>query len=147
MQVHGLSARTHNYVVAASLLDHVGDQARRDRRTTLVLLVLAGVKEVGDHGCHAACGRGLARVNHDEQLHERRVRAEHIATLVLRQTRRVDDVHVALTHRFGNADNRLACLVLRDSGLAQVDTKSRQQQRTACTRGARAQGGSNPRTP
>lgn len=64
VQVHG------DDVVAASGLEHVRHQLGGDRSTTLVLLILAGVREVGDDGCDAAGRGGLASVDHDKELHE-----------------------------------------------------------------------------
>lgn len=64
MQVHG------DDVIAPGRLQHVGYQLGRDGRSRLVLLVLSGVREVGNHGRDAA-GRGrFAGVDHDEELHE-----------------------------------------------------------------------------
>lgn len=57
-------------VVAASGLEHVGHELSGDRSTTLVLLILAGVGEVGDNGGDTAGGGGLAGVNHDQEFHE-----------------------------------------------------------------------------
>jgi len=64
VQVHG------DDVVAAGGLQHVRDELGGDGGARLVLLVLARVGEVGDHGGDAARGGGLARVDHDEELHE-----------------------------------------------------------------------------
>ena len=64
VQVHG------DDVVAARRLQHVGHQLRRDRSPGLVLLVLAGVGEVGDDGGDASRRGRLAGVDHDEELHQ-----------------------------------------------------------------------------
>jgi len=64
---------THNDVVTAGLVEHVGDELGGDGRARLVLLVLAGVEEVGDDGGDAARRRDAARVDHDAELHERGV--------------------------------------------------------------------------
>ena len=64
MQVHG------DNVVAPGSLEHVGHELGGDGSTALVLLVLAGVGEVGDNGGDAT-GRGsLAGIDHDQQLHQ-----------------------------------------------------------------------------
>lgn len=64
MQVHG------NDVVTASRLQHVGHKARGDGCSRFVLLILAGVGEVGKDGGNAARGGGFAGVDHNEELHE-----------------------------------------------------------------------------
>lgn len=51
-------------------LQHIRNQFRRDRCSGLVLFILARVGEVGNDGCDAPCGRGLAGVDHDEEFHE-----------------------------------------------------------------------------
>ena len=85
-------------MVAPGLLEHVGDELGRDRRAALVLLVLARVREEGHDGGDALRARDLARVDHDAQLHERRVDLAAAG---------VDDVHVVLAHRFAYAHRRL----------------------------------------
>jgi hypothetical protein len=64
VQVHG------DDVVAAGGLEHVGNELGGDGRAGLVLLVLAGVEEVGDDGGDSAGRGGFAGVDHDQQLHE-----------------------------------------------------------------------------
>lgn len=64
VQIHG------DDMVAAGRLQHVCHQFRSDGSTRLVLLVLAGVGEVGDDGGNAAGRGGLAGVDHDQQLHQ-----------------------------------------------------------------------------
>ena len=64
VQVH------RNHMVTPSCLEHIGDQTSRDRRTTLVFLVLPCVEKVRDHGRHTARAGRLARIDHDKQLHE-----------------------------------------------------------------------------
>lgn len=57
-------------MVAASGLEHVGHQLGGNRSTTLVLLILARIREVGDDSRDAS-GRGrLASIYHDKKLHE-----------------------------------------------------------------------------
>ncbi len=64
MQVHG------DDVVAARRLQHVGHEFGRDGGARLVFLVLARVREVGDDGGDAARRGRLARVDHDQELHQ-----------------------------------------------------------------------------
>lgn len=63
VQVHG------DDMVAAGRLQHVGHEAGGDGSAGPVLLVLPRVGEVGDHGCYAPCGGGLAGGDYDEELH------------------------------------------------------------------------------
>lgn len=51
-------------------LQHIGNQLRADRRSALVLLVLARIREVRDHGCDTSSAGCLAGVDHDEEFHE-----------------------------------------------------------------------------
>jgi len=81
-------------VVASRLLKHVGDQFGRDRRSTLVLLVLARIGEEGDDGCYPLRARNLAGVDHDTEFHERSV---HLATPG------VDNIDVILADRLCDA--------------------------------------------
>ncbi|GMR41166.1 hypothetical protein PMAYCL1PPCAC_11361, partial [Pristionchus mayeri] len=85
-------------VVGASHREHVSHQLGGYGRTRLVLLVLAGVREAGNHRGHSA-GRGdLACVDHYKQLHE----------VVVDLARcRLDDVHVLSTHRLADLHVRL----------------------------------------
>jgi len=64
MQIH------RDDVITASSLEHVRHQFRCNGRAGLVLLVLAGVGEIGDYGCDAPGRSGLAGVDHDEEFHE-----------------------------------------------------------------------------
>lgn len=118
-----VSGTTYNDVVTARRLEHVGNQARGNRRTALVLLVLARVEKVRDHRGNAARARRLARADHDQQLHQRVVRADRIPVTVVRHTRRVQDVHVVLTHRLVHAHHQLARIVLAHTRLAQRQTQ------------------------
>ena len=63
MQVH------RDHVIAARGLQHVGHEARRDRGTRAVLLVLPRVGEVGYHRRDAPGRGGLAGGNYYQQLH------------------------------------------------------------------------------
>ena len=85
---------THHNVVAARLLQHVGDQFGGDRRPTLVLFVLARIGEEGDDGRNPLRARDLAGVDHDAELHERSVDLP---------TAGVDDVDVILADGLGDA--------------------------------------------
>jgi len=59
-----------HYSYTSGALEHVGDKPSRNGGTALVLLVLAGVWEVGDDGSDSAGASGSAGVDHDEHLHE-----------------------------------------------------------------------------
>ena len=84
VQVHG------DDVVAAGRLQHVGDELGTDGGAALILLILAGVGEVGNDGRDAACRRGAAGVDHDEQLHQT------VIDVVGR--RRLQDKYVLIAH-------------------------------------------------
>ncbi len=51
-------------------LQHISNQLRTDRRSALVLLVLARIREVRDHSRDTTSAGRLARVDHDEEFHE-----------------------------------------------------------------------------
>lgn len=57
-------------MIAASRLQHVGNELRRDGGAGFVFLVLARVGKVGDDGCDAARRGGLAGIDHDEEFHK-----------------------------------------------------------------------------
>lgn len=58
-----------NDMITPCRLQHIGHEFRRDGGAGLVLLVLARVGEIGDHGRDAPGRGGLAGINHDEELH------------------------------------------------------------------------------
>lgn len=58
-------------VVATGSLKHVCHKFCCDWRARLVLLILAGIREVWDYSSNAASGSRFARINHNQQLHER----------------------------------------------------------------------------
>lgn len=60
VEIHG------DDMVAASSLKHVGHELGGNGSTTLVLLILAGVGEVGDDSSDATGRCSLAGVDHDE---------------------------------------------------------------------------------
>lgn len=57
-------------VVATGGLQHIGDKLGRDRRPTLVLLILPGVGEIRYDGGDAPGGGRTTGVDHDEELHQ-----------------------------------------------------------------------------
>ena len=103
MQVHC------EHTVSACGFDHVGDELRGDRVTTLGLAVLTGVAEIGHDGGDTAGGCAAARVDHDEQLHK--VVVDGLAG-------GLDDEHVASAHRLVDADGNLAVGKLVDRAVA-----------------------------
>ena len=64
VQVH------RQHAVGAGQLDHVGDQARRDRLTRLGLAVLARVREEWNHSRDALRRGELGGLDHEQQLHD-----------------------------------------------------------------------------
>lgn len=116
-RAHGQKAVAHDDMVAPALLDHVRDELCGNRRAALVLLVLARVREEREHRRDAPRARDLARVDHDAELHERRVhrRLRGVAA-------RVDDVHVVVPDGLDDPHRRLADRRLGDLRAAQRDT-------------------------
>jgi hypothetical protein len=64
MEIHS------NDMVAAGGLKHVGHEFCCDWRARLVLLVLAGVGEVGNDRSNATCRCRFASINHDQKFHQ-----------------------------------------------------------------------------
>lgn len=64
VKVHG------DDMIGARHREHVGHELGRDGRTALVLLVLPRVRVAGDDCSDALGRRGLARIDHDAQLHQ-----------------------------------------------------------------------------
>ena len=64
MQIH------RDHMVHTRSLQHVGHELGGDRSPTLILLVLAGVGEIGQDGGDAARGGGAAGVDEDEEFHD-----------------------------------------------------------------------------
>lgn len=57
-------------MVAASGRQHVRHQFRRDRRPTLILLILARIGEVRDDSSDASSRGGFTSIDHNQQLHK-----------------------------------------------------------------------------
>lgn len=102
-------------MVAPALLQHVRNELRSNRRTALVLLVLARVRKQRQHSCNALRTCDLARVDHDAHLHERPVHLSRAG---------VHNVHIVLAHRLCDAHRRLPDAVDRHLRLRHGDTKS-----------------------
>jgi hypothetical protein len=64
MQIHS------DDMVTAGSLQHVGHQLGSDRSPTLILLVLASIREVGQDGSDAAGRCSTAGVDQDEKFHD-----------------------------------------------------------------------------
>lgn len=58
------------FTYATRDLQHVGNEFGTNRRTRLVLLVLASIRKVGDDGSDATSRSSPASMDHDEQFHE-----------------------------------------------------------------------------
>jgi hypothetical protein len=87
-----------------------------DGGTRLVLLVLAGVREAGDDGSDALGGSGLARGNHDEELHE--------VVVDIRGRGRLEDEDVLVTDRLVDLDRGLKREELGDMAGGKLDTEA-----------------------
>jgi hypothetical protein len=66
----GRPSVTHDDVVAAGILEHASDELGRDGCAALVLLVLPGVRKVGDDGSDALGRRNLASMDQNQELHK-----------------------------------------------------------------------------
>lgn len=102
-------------VVAAGSLKHVGHELGGDRRTTLVLLVLARIWEVGDDGRDAPRRGGLAGVDHDEQFHQ------PIVDVI--GPRRLQDEDILISYTFTDCDTGFLVGVLEDHDLGQLNAE------------------------
>ena len=91
-------------MVASRFLEHVRHQFCRDRCATLVLFVLARIREQRDDGGDSLCAGNLASVDHDAQFHQGRVHGP---------APRIDDVHVVLADGLCDTNIRLANAVSR----------------------------------
>ena len=61
---------TYYNVVAATLLDHVGNQLGCNRGSAFVLLVLAGIRKQRNNGGDPLRAGNLAGMDHDAKFHE-----------------------------------------------------------------------------
>lgn len=57
-------------MIAAGSLEHVGHQLGGDGSARFILLVLAGIRKVGDDGGDATGGGGFASIDDDEEFHQ-----------------------------------------------------------------------------
>ena len=110
-------------MITSRLFDHIRDELGTDRSPALILLILPCIKEMGNDGRHAPCARDLARMNHDEELHERCVgRYEVLARCCGHGRGRaaggIDDVDIMLAHRLGYPNDRLSAVIARDRRFA-----------------------------
>lgn len=102
-------------VVAASSLEHVGHKFSGDRRTALILLVLARIWEVGDDGRDAPRGGGLASIDHDKQLHQ------PVVDIV--GPCRLQDEDILISYTFTDCDTGFLVGVLEDHDLGQLNAE------------------------
>lgn len=102
-------------MITPRLPQHVGDELGRDRRPTLILLILPRIGEMGhDRGDPPRTG-DLARVDHDAQLEERGVDHPRAG---------VHDVDVVVADGFLDLDFRLSRGGLGDLGFGQRDPEA-----------------------
>ena len=92
-------------MVTPSTLYHIRHQFRGDRRPTLVLLILPGIRKQGQYRSDPFCASDLASVDHYAELHE---------CGVDRTAAGVDDVHIIFADRLGDADARFSDPAFRD---------------------------------
>ena len=94
--------------------EHVGDQLGGDGNAGLVLAVLPGVAEVGEHGGDAGGARAAGGVDHDEQLHQ---------IVVGTVAGGLDQKRVGAADVLFELDEYLAVGEVGDMHLAQVDAQ------------------------
>ena len=121
VQVHGQNA------VGAGALDHVGEEAARDRLARLRLTVLPRVREPRDHRRDPLRRGELGRLDHEEKLHD---------VLVDGATPGLDEEDVSAANRFAVATVRLAVGERRELDLAELDAELLRDPR--CERGMRS---------
>lgn len=102
-------------MIAPTLLQHIRHQLRRNRRPTLILLVLPRIRKKRNDGRDPLRARDLARVYHDAKLHERRVD---------RPAAGVDDVHVVFANGLDDAHVRFADAAAGDVGFGDGDAEA-----------------------
>lgn len=102
-------------MVTAALLQHICNQFGGYRGPTLVLLVLSCIGKVRNDGGNAFRAGNLAGVNHDAELHERRIDVS---------MRGVHDIHIVLSNGLPNLHIRLADAVSSDLSLRQRDAQT-----------------------
>ena len=102
-------------MVASRLLQHVCDEFGGDRRSTLVLFVLAGIGKEGDNCSNPFRARNFAGMDHDAELHERGV---YLAAPG------VYDIDVILADGLGDAHVRFANAGFRDRGSGDGDAET-----------------------
>lgn len=107
--------RAHNDVVGATFLNHVRHQLGRDGSPTLVLAVLPCIRIERDYSRDALGAGDFAGVDHDAELHKRRVDRDGAISA---GTTRVDDVDIGLANGFEDAERRFPRMVLGDLRLA-----------------------------
>ncbi len=108
VQVH------RQHAVGAGELEHVGDQARRNRLARLGLAILARVGEERDDGGDPLRGGELRRLHHEEQLHD--VLVDGLAT-------GLDDEDVGAADRLVVAAVGLAVCEVAQLDLAELDAE------------------------
>ena len=100
-------------MVAPCRLQHIRHQLGGDRSSTLILLVLSGIWEVGKHGGDAARRGSSAGVNEDEQLHN----------VVVNVPRRggLEDEDVFIADGLADGDTGLVVGILEDHDFGELD--------------------------
>lgn len=97
-------------MVAAGLLNHIGDQLGCDRRSTFIFFVLPGIGEKSYDSRNAFCTCNFAGMNHNTEFHEGCIHGP---------TSSRDDIHIVFAHRFCNAYVGLANAAVSDFSLGQ----------------------------
>jgi len=90
---------THDDMVTACLLNHIGNKLGSNRCPALVFFVLPSVGKQRNNGSDSLCARNLAGVNHNAELHK---------SCVDSTTTSVYDIHIILAHGLLNSNLSLA---------------------------------------
>lgn len=102
-------------VIGSGNREHVGNEFSRNRRSRLVLLVLSSIRECRNDGGDAARRGDLARVDHNQQLHQ---------VIIDLSGGRLNNVHVFSTYRLSDFDVRLLVAELLQRRLRHLQLKT-----------------------
>jgi hypothetical protein len=77
--------------VGTGASDQVRDELGSDRRPPFVLAILTSIAVIRDYGSDSRSAGALARIDHDEQLHQ---------IVIDRRACRLDEVHISTSNIF-----------------------------------------------
>lgn len=103
-------------VVATGSLEHIRDELRGNGSTALILLVLASIRKAWDDGGDSSRRRRLARIYHDQQLHQ--------AIVHLAGGRALDNEDILVAYTLLDSDARLLVRAARHLDTGQLQTEA-----------------------